>query len=88
MCMRYSGGMKRTTIILPDDLRAGVAQRASDMGVSIDEYVCRVLRAALKETATPEAAKDSLFTDAEVFEGRTPVNLAGHHDLHLHGDLQ
>ncbi len=78
--------MKRTTIMLPHDLRAGAAQRASELGMSMGEYIRRALRVALEETASPSTAEDALFTDTQVFEGRAPVDLAEHHDLHLYGD--
>ena len=78
--------MKRTTIMLPHDLRARIAQRASELGVSMGEYIRRALLVALEEQVGSKSDRDALFADQEVFKGKAPIDLAEHHDQHLYGE--
>jgi hypothetical protein len=78
--------MKRTTIMLPHDLRADVGRRAEELGISMGEYIRRSLRSSLTQVVAEREAEDSLLSDRAVFEGLAPVDLAEHHDVHLYGD--
>ena len=78
--------MKRTTVMLPLDLRARVIQRAAELDVSMGEYIRRSLRSSLEEIASPRRTGDALFRDSSAFDGRAPIDLGEHHDRHLYGD--
>jgi hypothetical protein len=78
--------MKRTTIMLPHDLRARITHRASELGVSMGEYIRRALGSALDEPDPGGTDDDALFADTQVFTGKAPVDTAEHHDRHLYGD--
>lgn len=72
--------------MLPPDLRARISQRASELGVSMGEYIRRTLVVALDEADLQSQDEDSLFANRRVFEGLAPLHLAKHHDRHLYGD--
>ena len=76
--------MKRTTIMLPEDLRRRALLRASQKGVSLGELIRDSLDAALPG-ATYEAQGDPLFEDV-VFDGPAPSDLSVNHDKHLYDD--
>lgn len=78
--------MKRTTIMLPEELKIRAAQYCAQQGISLG----RLLREALErelETAnsTPEG-QDSLFADQEVYSGEVPVDISLNHDAYLYQD--
>lgn len=78
--------MKRTTVMLPLELKARAACRARERGISLGEFVRRSLEAALEEPATAVAYDDPLFVDGAVYEGDTPEDLAAAHDGYLYGN--
>lgn len=76
--------MRRTTVMLPADLRRRAFRRAKEQGVSFGVVVRESLDAALP--ATGEAGRDdSLFADGEVWRGRAPASLSRDHDAFLYG---
>jgi hypothetical protein len=76
--------MKRTTIMLPDDLRRRALFRARQKGVSLGELIRDSLDAALP-SGTYEAGQDPLF-DEVVFDGPAPADLSANHDKYLYDD--
>ena len=76
--------MKRTTVMLPSDLRRRAFVRARERGVSLGELIRESLDASLPGTG-PARSEDPLFADAAVYSGRAPRNLAAAHDEHLYG---
>ena len=76
--------MKRTTIMLPDDLRRRALFRARQRGVSLGELIRDSLDAALP-SVTSEAGPDPLFDDV-VFDGPAPADLSANHDKYLYDD--
>ena len=76
--------MKRTTIMLPADLKARAMRTARERGISFGELLRQSLQAAVD---TPTSTYDDpVFTDSAVFDGPAPPNLAAEHDGYLYGD--
>lgn len=75
--------MKRTTVMLPAELRRRAFARARERGVSLGVLVRESLDAALPAPASTRA-DDPLFTDGAVFAGSTPRNLSAEHDRYLY----
>jgi len=84
MSSRLSSPLKRTTIMLPAELRTRAFVRAKERGVSFGELVRESLASALPATGHARG-EDPLFSDAAVFTGRAPTDLAAAHDRHLYG---
>ncbi len=77
--------MKRTTIMLPPELKARAERRAYELGVSFGELVRETLQGAL-ESGEERRTDDPLFKDEAVYKGNTPKDLAERHDEYLYGD--
>jgi hypothetical protein len=73
--------MKRTTVMLPERLRAQAKEQARRLGVSFGELIRRSLEAMLGGAK----ADDPLLADDEVFDGPTPDDLAADPDRYLYG---
>jgi len=83
IAMRVSA-MKRTTIMLPEDLRRRALFRAKQTGVSLGELIRDSLDAALPKV-THDAERDPLFEDV-IFDGPAPADLSANHDQYLYDD--
>ncbi len=81
--MCYYACVKRTTIMLPTDLKHRAEQVARIEGVSLGELI----RVSLEERLQRSHARDPLFADEAVFRGETPTDLAHEHDRYLYNDL-
>jgi hypothetical protein len=79
-----ASAMKRTTIMLPDDLRRRALLRAKQRGVSLGELIRDSLDAALP-TVINEAQRDPLFEDV-IFDGPAPADISANHDKYLYDD--
>ncbi len=77
--------MKRTTVMLPADLRRRAFARAHERGVSLGELIRESLDAAIP-VSSPARAADPLFTDSAVFAGKAPKDLSAAHDRYLYGE--
>jgi hypothetical protein len=75
--------MKRTTIMLPPDLKNQAGRRARQMGISFGEFVRRALAGALTRDGI-DAAEDPLFADRAVHGGEAPADASARHDDHLY----
>ena len=74
--------MKRTTVMIPEDLKIRAVKRANSLGISLGEFIRESLEKALK--SNPAVFLDDPFLNVNaVFEGETPVDLALHHDEYL-----
>jgi predicted DNA-binding protein len=84
----YRGAMKRTTIMIPDELKMRAIKYASRMGMSLGGFIRESVERALEPTDGEPAADttDPLFADDAVFSGETPSDLAESHDDYLYGD--
>lgn len=78
--------MKRTTIMLPGDLRAKAKRVAKARGVTLGELV----REALADKIAAPGGADAIFRPVALPEdvdlSRVPRDLAGNHDKYLYGD--
>ena len=77
--------MKRTTIMLPPDLRAQAGRHAHRLGISFGELVRLALGNFMSEKGQ-EPESDPLFSDEAVFTGKVPADLSANHDAHLYGE--
>ena len=78
--------MKRTTVMIPEDLKVRAHKRAGTMGISLGRFIRGAIERALQHPNGDESADDPLFTDDAVFHGETPADLAQNHDEYLYGD--
>jgi len=76
--------MKRTTVMIPDDLKNRASRRASSTGISLGGFIRESLERALR-TDTTVMNDDPFLTDNAVYEGNTEVDLARNHDKYLYG---
>jgi hypothetical protein len=81
--MSGDASMKRTTIMLPADLRRRALRRAKSWGVSFGTVVRESLDAALP-ALEEVGGDDPLFLDRDVWSGRAPRALAREHDRFLY----
>ena len=77
--------MPRTTIVLPDDLKARSQRRARQLGVSLSELIRRSLQREL-DRQPAEVGPDPLFAFDVVWDGEAPTDGAAKHDDYLYGD--
>lgn len=76
--------MHRTTIMLPDDLKARAEDISRKKGFSLSEFVREAMKELLKKY---EAGKgDSFFADTVVYTGSAPEDISGNHDDYLYGN--
>jgi hypothetical protein len=77
--------MRRTTLMLPDDLKERAQSLAKRRRVSFGELVRRLLWREVDAAQQPDPA-DPFFADTAVWEGPTPGDVAERHDDYLYGD--
>ena len=77
--------MKRTTIMMPDDLKIRAAKRADSLGISLGEFIRDSLERNLKLNNVV-IFDDPYISDNSVYDGDTPRDLAQNHDKYLYGD--
>jgi len=77
--------MKRTTIVLPPELKTRAIKRAKNRGISLGKLIREALETTLKQPAR-SSGEDPFFSDKTVFRGRAPRDLSKNHDKYLYGD--
>lgn len=77
--------MKRTTIMLPVELRVRALQQAHRKKVSLGELIRESLWVCLRHPKGP-TPQDPLFSDRAVFRRISPRDLAKNHDRYLYGE--
>jgi hypothetical protein len=77
--------MKRTTVMIPEDLKIRAAKRANLVSISLGGFIRESLERALKSDTT-RTLDDPFLTDNTIYESDTPVDLAQNHDKYLYGD--
>ena len=77
--------MKRTTVMIPDDLKIRAARRAHSLGVSLGEFIRDSLERNLKSDKAA-SLDDPYMADIAVYEGDIPLDIAQNHDKYLYGD--
>ncbi len=80
--------MKRTTIMLPEEMKSRAMKRANIMGVSLGCFIREALERSLQNSNIQSSVyeHDPFFSDDSVFKGKTPGNLSIDHDDYLYGD--
>ncbi len=83
---KYKGNtMKRTTVMIPEDLKIRAALRANAVGISLGGFIRESLERALKSDDNV-ALDDPYMSDNSVYEGDIPADLAQNHDKYIYGD--
>jgi len=77
--------MKRTTVMIPEDLKNRAAKRASSTGISLGGFIRESLERVLRADIAV-VNDDPFLTDNAVYEGNTKADLAQNHDKYLYGD--
>ena len=75
--------MKRTTVMIPDDLKIRAARRANSVGISLGGFIRESLERALRSDGNA-ALDDPYISDNSVYEGDIPTDLAQNHDKYLY----
>jgi hypothetical protein len=65
--------MQRTTIMLPNDLRARAQCRTVELGMSLGQFIQQSL--ATRLSGSENRVQDPLYADNAVFEGEFPSSL-------------
>jgi hypothetical protein len=79
--------MKRTTIMLPVDLKLKAERKAEKMGISLGELIRLSLKTQVgKKIDTVQ--DDPFLSDNAVFSGNVPDDLSLNHDKYLYGDKE
>ena len=76
--------MKRTTIMLPEDLRRRAMAGARRKGISLGELIRHSLETSLPE-GTYDSRPDPLF-ESVVYDGPAPRDVSRDHDRYLYDD--
>jgi predicted transcriptional regulator len=77
--------MRRTTIMLPPDLKSKAEHTARERGISFAELVRRALAETIQARRAYRAYSDCLFADSAVHDGEAPTDLSTAHDGYLYG---
>jgi predicted DNA-binding protein len=79
--------MKRTTIMLPDELKIRATHRARKLGISLGGFIRESLENALdnKSRNSNVNEEDPFFADDAVYHGDVPSDLSEKHDDYLYG---
>lgn len=78
--------MHRTTILIPEDLKATAQRYARRHGMSLGDLIRESLQQRLLQETGESRAEDSLFADQAVYKGDAPGDLASRHDDYLYDE--
>ena len=78
--------MRRTSIMLPRELKSKAQLLASKKGISLGELIRESLKNCLKE-AVKGKVSDSFYDDDQYYKGEVPKDLSSNHDEYLSRDL-
>lgn len=74
--------MNRTTIMLPDSLKAKASRLAAKRGISLGELIREGLTKLCAKNSSNQ--KDAFFSDDHTFTEETPDDLSVNHDDYLY----
>lgn len=74
--------MNATTVRLPEELKVLAERAAQRRGISLEQFICQSLKAALGQLAD----NDPLFADQRMFRDDGPSDCAAEHDGYLYGE--
>lgn len=77
--------MRRTTLMLPEQLRFLGQRHARERGISFGALLRELLEERLDREA-PGPDEDPFFSDKRVWTGPVPADLSARHDDYLYGD--
>ena len=77
--------MKRTTIMLPPELKNRASKHAHRLGISVGELIRNCLNAFL-DRPDDQTNEDPLLSDDAVYKGKVPPDLSSRHDHYLYGE--
>ena len=77
--------MKRTTVMLPEELKSRAELSAERMGISLGELIREALAERLVDIDRPRS-EDPLFKNVSIYTGPVPSDIAERHDEYLYGD--
>jgi hypothetical protein len=75
--------MKRTTVLLPAELKNRAEQSAGRLGISLGELIREALAERLLALDRPRS-EDPLFKEPAYFHGPAPSDIAENHDDYLY----
>ncbi len=76
--------MKRTTIMLSEDLKIRATRYCEQKGISLGKLLRDALERELEEANTHRQDQDPLFADQEVYQGEVPMDISLNHDAYLY----
>jgi hypothetical protein len=78
--------MKRTTIMIPNELKTRATQHAKKIGMSLSGFIRESLEKALEvgDHLSGKDDEDPFFRDKTVFSGKSPPDLSANHDAYLY----
>ncbi|MBA3237000.1 MAG: hypothetical protein H0T62_01445 [Parachlamydiaceae bacterium] len=76
--------MKRTTVMLPEDLKKMAEREALRQGASLGEIIRTALKALLQPIKMENYKKDSLFSNDLVYKGPVEKDISRNHDEYLY----
>ena len=81
--------MKRTTIMIPNELKTRATRHAKKIGMSLGGFIRESLEKAMEvENRRPgEDDEDPFFSDKAVFSGKSPSDLSANHDDYLYEEI-
>ncbi len=75
--------MKRTTIMLPEDLKMQAEKAARKNHISLGEFIRVSIESAIRR-AVKSGQEDPFFSDKTVWNGKAPRDGALRHDAYLY----
>jgi hypothetical protein len=78
--------MKRTTIMIPVELKKRATERAKQMGMSLGGFIRESLENAIASQNQNSAgySEDPFFADKTVYSGAAPIDSSVNHDKYLY----
>lgn len=64
--------MKKTTILIPEELRYRADRKADQMGISFGQLAREAIDKYLQSNNDSDPSKDPFFADRDFYEGRAP----------------
>ena len=75
--------MKRTTIMLPVELKDKAKRHADSKGISMGKLIRDALISVLRSERS-ERSRDSLFVDKAIYDGPAPADGSKNHDRYIY----
>lgn len=76
--------MKRTTIMLSEDLKIRAAKHCKQKGISLGSLLREALERELEKAVKDGQGQDPLFADQAVYQGEVPMDISTNHDAYIY----